>query len=134
MKNKCFVDTSAFVALNNPNDQHHHEAIEIANKLGHYDFHLSEAVLTEAYTLLRYRLGFHVARRFLASIIEQRQFQVVDISTDIRREALSLLEKYNDHKISYCDALTVAIMTRNQVDKVFTFDHHFELMGVNRFY
>jgi predicted nucleic acid-binding protein len=58
--NRCFVDTSSFVALNNPNDQHYQDAIDIAKRLDNYQFILSEAMLTETYTLLRYRLGFHI--------------------------------------------------------------------------
>ena len=135
MKNKrCFVDTSAFVALNNPNDQHYQEAIGIAKTLDHYQFILSDAVLTETYSLLRYRLGYHVARRFLSHVLDHEQFQVMEVTSKARLDALNLLEKFNDHKISYCDALSVALMNLNHIETIFSFDHHFELLGVNRFY
>lgn len=41
---------------------------------------------------------------------------------------------WNDQKISYCDALSVAIMQDKKIDKIFAFDHHFEIMGVKRVY
>lgn len=134
MKNKrCFVDTSAFLALNNPRDQHYQEAIEIAKKLDHYQFYLSDAVITETYSLLRYRLGYHVAHQFLIHVLKDEQFTIVDVTSEIRNGTLSLLEKFNDHKISYCDALSVAAMKLNKIDYIFSFDYHFEMMGMHCF-
>lgn len=135
MGNKnCFVDTSMFIALNNPNDQYHKEALEIAKRLEHYQFALSDSVITETYTLLRYKLGFHRARVFLASVLENETFTILNASQSVRIETLQLLEKNNDQKISYCDALSVALMNEHKIQSILSFDHHFEIMGVERFF
>ena len=44
---------------------------------------------------------------------------------------MALLEQFHDQKISYCDALSVTIMKEQKIDQIFTFDHHFEVMGIN---
>ena len=46
-----------------------------------------------------------------------------------RISAMALLEQFHDQKISYCDTLSVAMMKEQQIDRIFTFDHHFDLLG-----
>ena len=41
-----------------------------------------------------------------------------------------LSEGIAGHKISYCDAISVAVMKQMNIDEVFAFDRHFEMMGV----
>jgi predicted nucleic acid-binding protein len=132
--NKCFVDTGAFVALNNERDQHYTKAFKIAKDLIGFKFVMTDPVVHETYTTLRYRLGFHKASQFLNTIQGSDEFDIIDITPSLRRQTQALLEKYNDHKISYCDALSVAVMNANQIEKVFAFDHHFDVMGVERIY
>lgn len=127
------MDTSMFIALNNANDPYHKEALELAKSLEHYQFALSDAVVTETYTLLRYKLGFQRARAFLASVLENDTFTILNASRAARMETLHLLEKYNDQKISYCDALSVALMNEHKIQSILSFDHHFEVMRVERF-
>jgi predicted nucleic acid-binding protein len=132
--NQCFIDTGAFIALNSPNDQYFNEAREIAKSLNGYRFIISDAVITETYTILRYRLGFHTAHRFLRTVLESNEYDIFEVSPSVRKVTMELLEKYNDQKISYCDALSVAIMKQLEIDVIFAFDHHFELMGTRRLY
>ena len=48
-----------------------------------------------------------------------------------RISAMALLEQFHDQKISYCDTLSVAMMKEQKIGRIFTFDHHFEVMGIN---
>lgn len=132
--NRCFIDTGAFIALNNSNDQYFNDANKIAKSLGGYKFVISDAIITETYTILRYRLGFHTANRFLRTVLESNEYDIVEITSSLRSKTMELLQKYSDHKISYCDALTVAVMKQKEIDVIFAFDHHFELMGTRRLY
>ncbi|WP_164214383.1 PIN domain-containing protein [Virgibacillus sp. YIM 98842] len=129
-KAKCFLDTSAFIALYHVKDQYHKKAREIASVLKGNDLILSDSVITETYTLLRYRSGFPVARHFLESVMKEDEFIIAEVTPAVRETTLRLLNKYSDHKISYCDALNVAIMKEQGVQKIFAFDYHFEMMGV----
>jgi len=133
MKSKaelCFVDTSAFVALNHPQDSNHYRAYEIAGILNAARLVLTDLVIAESHALLRYRLGFHVADRFLEYVLNDDQFLIADVNPSVRAEAYRLLRRFSDHKISYCDAVSVAVMKEMQIGEVFAFDRHFEIMGV----
>jgi predicted nucleic acid-binding protein len=128
--NQCFIDSSAFIALNHAADQNYELAYRIASQMNGYQFILSEAVITETYNILRYRLGYHYGNRFLQAVLNDLEYEIADVTPSMRFEVSLLLEKYNDHKISYCDALSVIIMRKKKITDIFAFDHHFELMGV----
>jgi predicted nucleic acid-binding protein len=129
-KSKCFLDTSALIALNDVKDQYHKESRDIADLLKNSELILSDPVITETYSLLRYRSGFPIANHFLESVMMQDKFIIAEITSSIRKNTLKLLNDYSDHKISYCDALSVAIMKDQGIQRIFAFDYHFEMMGM----
>lgn len=63
-KNKCLIDTSALIALNDVSDQYHDQAKQLASSLTGQELIVTNAILTETYTLLRYRMGYKVAHHF----------------------------------------------------------------------
>lgn len=133
MKGKqCFVDTGAFVALNDGRNQHYRHARDIAAKIKDCQFVISDAVITETYSLMRYRLGFDPAYQFLKTIFNNKRFHIAEITIDVRKSTADLLNQFHDQRISYCDAMSVAIMHTYGIEKIFSFDHHFEMMGMTR--
>ncbi|WP_176448983.1 type II toxin-antitoxin system VapC family toxin [Lentibacillus sp. CBA3610] len=128
--NRCFLDTSALIALNDVKDQYHEKSRDIAASLKDSRLILSDAVVTETYSLLRYRSGFNIARYFLDTVVTDDSFMIVEITPSIRENTLQILDQYCEHKISYCDALSVAVMNEQQIETIFAFDYHFEMMGV----
>lgn len=130
INNSCFIDTSALIALNDIKDQYHGASRDIAATLKDNKLMTSDAVINETYNILRYRLGYHKASYFLKTVLAGDPFVLIDMTPSIRKDTFQLLEQYNDHKISYCDALSVTVMKEKQINKIFAFDHHFEMMGV----
>lgn len=133
-KLECFVDTSAFVALYHSSDQLHQDAIRISEQLDGYTFFISDAILTETFTILRYRIGFDAAHHFLETSLHDEHFKLVPIDQKVRQQTIKLLSSFSDHKISFCDALTVELMKALRIHDIFTFDKHFEMMGMSRIY
>lgn len=129
-KTKCFLDTSALIALNDVKDQYHKESRKIASILQNCELILSDPVITETYTLLRYRSGFPIAHFFLESVMNDKKIFIAEVTPSIRRNTLRLLNNFSDHKISYCDALSVAIMKEQHIQKIFSFVDQFEMMGM----
>ncbi len=125
----CFIDTSAFISLNHAADQNYEAAVHIASKLNGYKFIVSEAVITETYNILRYRLGFNHSRTFLKTVLNGNEYEIINVTTTMRLDVSMLLEKFSEHKISYCDALSMIIMREKKISHIFAFDHHFEMMG-----
>lgn len=132
----CFVDASAWLALYHPNDTYHKDARRLSSKLDNWNLFVSDGMIGETYSLLRKRLGFQHASIFLHHVTNEgnKSIQIVESDQDLRAKTTKLLEKYSDHKISYFDAQAVAIMEKHNIDHIFTFDHHFDIMGVKRLY
>ncbi|MCJ7840737.1 PIN domain-containing protein [Lederbergia sp. NSJ-179] len=75
---------------------------------------------------LRYQLRFYKADYFLQTVLKGDPVIIADVTTAIRSSTLQIFEQYRNHKISYCDALSVEIMKEQQIQKIFAFDQQFE--------
>lgn len=85
--------------------------------------------IAEAYTLVLRRLGSRYAHGWLANL----QDGAIPISPDPDdyQKAVLRIQKYPDQTITLFDALT-AVLSEKLDQPVWTYDHHFDLMGVTR--
>lgn len=58
--------------------------------------------------------------------------RIVHVTQDDEQRADEIFLKYTDHRISYTDCTSVAVMERLGIDTVFSFDRDFETMGRSR--
>ncbi|MCJ7841121.1 PIN domain-containing protein [Lederbergia sp. NSJ-179] len=131
-QDKLFIDTGAWIALIQEKDQFHERASSFLKSL---DFSVkrvsSSYVIAETYTWLRYRAGVSYANQFLGIIEKSKQNGTLNIILD-HNETLQLAEQllkdFPDQKLSYVDAVSMAIMKTEQIQKVFGFDRHFYLL------
>lgn len=134
--NTIFIDTGAWIALLSTNDQHHDAAVNFYKSLKHTIRRTtSNFIIAETYTWLRYKAGFKHAATFLSTINKAKDNESLRIildDTHIHLSAEQLLKQYSDQKLSYVDALSIAMMKENQINLVFCFDHHFSLAGLER--
>lgn len=73
------------------------------------------------------------AMQLLSKFVSQEFAQIISIEDSDRIEASKIVEKYLDQQISFTDAITVALMKRLRIKKVFSFDRHFDLFrGIER--
>lgn len=130
-----FVDTSAWVALENKKDIHYKQAItfkdEIKNK--YYRLYTSSFVLDETYTLLLANVGYEktieYARR-LRVVRNKGLLTVIHVTEEIEESAWLIFERYNKDKFwSFTDCTSKAIMEALNINQVFSFDKNFEQMG-----
>jgi uncharacterized protein len=49
------------------------------------------------------------------------------IMLPVELKALRLFEKHSDQKVSFTDCISCALMRKNSISQIFTFDHHFAL-------
>jgi len=131
MLEKVFIDTSAFIALNDKSDQYFQKAskylLSEINNLS-LTFYTSNLVIAETYTRLLYKTHFRAAQQFLETIA------IIDIDVlysdnELEQSAKYFLTKYANLKISYTDAVSFAIMTKKNIPSAFSFDKHFEIAG-----
>ena len=132
MYQECvFVDTSAWAALADEDDRQHKDAASIFPSLLRTSKGLitSNLVIAESYILILKNLGHKSAVDFLNNINGSPRILKMYSSSEIEMEAEELLKKYADQDFSYTDAVSFAIMKREKINKVFSFDKHFQTMG-----
>lgn len=135
---KIFIDTSAWVALENKKDIHYKEAIafkdEIKNKRSR--LYTSNFVLDETYTLLLADVGYEKTIESAKRVRVLRNkglLHVIQVTEDIEDSAWLIFERFNKDKFwSFTDCTSKAIMEMLDIKESFSFDRNFEQMGFVR--
>jgi hypothetical protein len=132
---RLFVDTSAWLALNNKNDQHHDEAVSKITKVRQQKIQLvtSEYVFDESVTIIRYRISHRAAVAFGDALISSNVASIEDITDEERLKAWVLFKKYRDKDLSFTDCTSFALMVKLKLQKAFSFDDHFKQVGFELF-
>ena len=132
---RLFVDTSAWLALNNKNDQHHDEAVSKITKVRQQKIQLvtSEYVFNESVTIIRYRISHRAAVAFGDALISSNVASIEDITDEERLKAWVLFKKYRDKDLSFTDCTSFALMVKLKLQKAFSFDNHFKQVGFELF-
>lgn len=132
-KNKIYIDTGAWIALINSGDRFHNQAVSYYQQIKPIDKRITSShVIAETYTWLRYRVGFSYASHFLSIVREACSVHSLIVIKDNEtslENAEQMLMDFPDQKLSYVDALSMAIMKNQGITTVFAFDHHFYLMN-----
>jgi predicted nucleic acid-binding protein len=127
------IDTSAIYALLNRLDKRHTIAREFYDHLpGNSNFLVIEYVLAETMTLLRARHLSHVAAQFRERLLTSRIFTLQYSSPELEQATFQIFRSYTDKDWSYADCALFATAQRLAVQQVFTFDHHFDQMQLQR--
>lgn len=135
MNGKFFVDTSAWLAYSSQKDPQHKKFVNLFNQAdkSHSPFYTSNDVVNETYTRLRYDLNYQVAQKYLGYIKKSLLTKaLIQLWTDeqTQLEALNLLDKYQDHKLSLTDATSAVLMKHSHITTIFTLDSkHFTILG-----
>lgn len=126
-----FVDTSAWIALLTRNDQSHPAALTIQSQLRNEKARLltSDYVVDETITWLRYRVGHAAAVAFGEMVLRSQLTEVAPINQPLLDAAWDIFKKYADQEFSFTDCTSFALMQAVHVNRVFSFDHHFRVMG-----
>ena len=130
-KEEVFIDSSAFKALVDENDDFSVEAERLLEILKKKNCSLltSNFILDESFTLLRVKCGLEKAlilREFL--IRGQPKIKVARVMVKDETEAWKWFTK-DWSKLSFTDCVSFAVMKRMGVKRVFSFDRHFARVG-----
>ena len=125
------IDTSAVLALHDPQDGHHQFAVRLFNNtsnLGDLKWLVLDATTHELFTRARYNGSLRSAQEQYA-FVRRTPFRLVRYLPEDEKSAEALLEKYADQRLSFHDALCSAVMLRLGVYRIFAFDFHFSVVG-----
>lgn len=121
------IDTGAFYALADDSDRNAAAAREFFRKrLDSDDFVTTSAILLESWTLIRNKLHWQAADRFLAGVKKSAIGLLYMESADLE-VARKILDAYADQELSLTDAVSFSLMERHGISDAFTFDKDFLL-------
>src|SRR5690554_636857 len=120
MYREVFIDTGVWFAYLVKKDRYHQRGVIVMDQLLSEGTLLSssELVISETYTLLMRKLGTSAALRFLELLQEQIAEGFTKIywaDTDILKQSANILNKYADHRLSFTDAASAAIMMKHHL-------------------
>lgn len=126
-----FVDTGAFLARYLARDQYHAVAVRSWNELASRGWHVhtSNFVLAETFTLLGRWASHDFAADRAEAILTSGKLEILRPTIEDELEALELFRKLADHKVSFTDCVSFALMRRQRIERVFGFDRHFAYTG-----
>lgn len=129
---RVFVDTSAWLALYDRTDQHHRQAVGIAEqlKVRRAGLVISTDVFAESLTIIRYRLNHASAVQFGRAVLESHVAELLEVEEAMRRQAWEIFQRYADKAFSFVDCTSFALMAHAGLEQAFTFDRHFTQYGL----
>jgi len=134
---KLFIDTGAWIALNNKKDKHHKKAVEANRDFldNGYFYVTSDYVMDETYTLLRIDVGHKRAVEFgreIKDLKEKAKIDIFHINHVVLDKAWQTFEKYTDKDFSFTDCTSFIVMELLKIKQAFSFDRHFNQYGFIR--
>lgn len=125
-----FIDTSAFYALLDRNDENHNSAQNIWKRLLEDDeafFVTSNYVIIETTALTQNRIGIEVVKDFQDNLMPI--INIEWIAQPVHDAATAALFTANRRQLSLVDCVSFEVCRRLKVTNVFAFDKHFNEQG-----
>jgi predicted nucleic acid-binding protein len=131
---RVFVDTSAWVALADRDDQFHAAATEKLSQLRRERLPqvTTNYILAETYTRLRRLLGLPATLQFghgLRRLLDEGQITLVYADPAMDKAAWDIFRRYADQDFSFIDCTSFAWLRTASEAVVLAFDAHFSWMG-----
>jgi uncharacterized protein len=126
-----YIDTGPFLARHLARDQYHGQANSFWKSIQKKAevCMTSNFVLDETFTLLGRRAGYGFAAQRARNIYASEWLTILRPNKNDELKAIDLFEKYSDHRLSFTDCISCVLMQSKKIKRVFTFDHHFQILG-----
>lgn len=131
MSRPILADTGPLYALADSSDQYHSQAREQSLRLQAEGLYVAVTypTISEAYTLVLRRLGRTYAQRWLRELCDG--IMLINPEPRDYQAAVTRLMGHRDQAITLFDAVAAVICSKLKM-RVWTYDHHFDVMGVSR--
>lgn len=126
-----FVDTSAFLAIENHRDAHHEEALALRKRVVEAGGLLvtSDYVLDESYTIIRHRAGHRIAVDFGEEVRISRSVRIEHVTLEVIDRGRAIFKRFEDKDFSFTDCTSFILMRRLGLREALAFDGHFAQAG-----
>ena len=127
----ALVDSSAYLAILDQDDEHHKVAQDILAALTDAGFLLltTNFVVAESHALILSALGHREASEFLREIGVSRN-RVLRVQEVDEQRARGIIFRDEDKEFSMVDCISYALMERLSISYAFAFDRHFAQYGI----
>lgn len=127
---RLFVDTGAWLAVAARADDHHERAAAFYRSRASSTLWLtSDCVLDELATRLRALQSADSAVTFVRTVRASKACRVLSIDDDLVETALGLMLKFSDHRLSFTDCTSFALINELGVREAYAFDADFARCG-----
>ncbi len=128
---KVFVDTSAFIAVLDADDENHSKAKEIWRELVSKEEILlsTNYVLVETLAIVQHRLGIEAVRALQEDIFPILNIEWID--EHVHQAGIISVLTAMRKKLSLVDCVSFNIMRQLGIKKAFVFNTHFKEQGFN---
>jgi predicted nucleic acid-binding protein len=128
MMDAVLADTGPLYAAVDPRDGFHEQAVAEIRRLARERRRVVVAypILLEAHAMVRRRLGRSAASDWLTDMADS---VLINPTPEDYRQAIAKIGTVADHPITLFDATVAVLATRLRL-KVWTYDHHFDVMRV----
>lgn len=123
-----FVDSGAFVAALFRSDRHH-RAFRALFLTPPRKYFTSMLVVGETYSWFLHKLDEESAREFLAFVDALKGLVVLDVPAALRRDARRVLDKFRGSKLTYVDAVSLALIDSHRLTEVWGTDSDLTFTG-----
>lgn len=132
-----FVDTNAFVALFDTDDEHHTVANAVMDgirdgELAYGPIFTSRYVVSETATVLLYGVGHTEAVDALTTIQASSTFNILEVTDPVFDQTVEQFTQYDDQQISFIDHLNSVLSERFDIGHIFAFEDDFQTLGLTR--
>ena len=124
-----FVDSSFWISLQLPRDEHHTEAQTLLRRCAERSWFTSNHVRGETWTYLRRKTWHGVAVQFLDVLERTPRIRVEFAGERLEQEALEWLRRHDEREYSFVDATSFALMRKLGIRDAFAFDGAFAAAG-----
>jgi len=127
---EIFIDTSAFAALIDQDDQYHKKAESFVLGLDERQtFHTTNYIIDETITRLRKTAGYKTALQFGKMIFSSKVHRIHYIDQELEHASFEIFKKFSDKDLSFTDCTSFALMKKLGIKKAFAFDEDFVVPG-----
>jgi hypothetical protein len=132
---KLFVDTGAFIALTDADDENHKAAAAFyRNAKGKgMQFITTNFVVCETMNYLRAKISHNIAVLFWENLKKSRFIEIAIVTPSHEDAAFAIFKRYSEKDFSFTDCTSFSIMRAFKLKRAFAFDKHFEQFeGISR--
>jgi len=127
-----FADTGYYIALLNPGDELHEQAVRLVNDLQPFHTVTTDLVLNETLTYFSRRGSEfrRLAHLLVQNEIESPAVEVVYTGRLHFLKGLELYRKRSDQRHSFTDCVSIVVMQDKGLSKALAYDQHFLVEGL----